>query len=84
MPLLYILDLAGTFFCERSKVQGFKGCILITIRHFVNVLYGKIDRFHIPANLEHGTWQLCGKIRIFYENFRAPILVFSLTLNVEP
>ncbi len=34
-----------------SKVQRFKGCILITIRHFVNVLYGKNDRFHIPTNL---------------------------------
>ena len=32
-------------------VQKFKGCILITIRHFVNVLYGKTDRFHIPTNL---------------------------------
>jgi len=34
-----------------SKVQRFKGCILITIRPFVNVLYGKTDRFHIPTNL---------------------------------
>jgi len=32
-------------------VQGFKGCILITIRHFAAVLYGKTDRFHIPTNL---------------------------------
>ena len=34
-----------------SKVQRFKGCVFITIRHFVNVLYGKTDRFHIPTNL---------------------------------
>jgi len=34
-----------------SKVQRFKGYILITIRHFVNVLHGKTDRFHIPTNL---------------------------------
>jgi len=32
-------------------VQRFKGCILITIRHFVNVLYGKTDRLCIPTNL---------------------------------
>jgi hypothetical protein len=32
-------------------VQRFRGCILSTIRHFVNVLYGKTDRFHIPTNL---------------------------------
>jgi len=32
-------------------VQRFKGCILITIRNFVNVLYGKTDRFQIPTNL---------------------------------
>jgi len=31
--------------------QGFKGCIFITIRRFVNVLYGGTDRFLIPANL---------------------------------
>ncbi|MFH1934960.1 MAG: hypothetical protein ABIN18_25765 [Pseudomonadota bacterium] len=34
-----------------DRVQRFKGCILITIRHFENVLYGKTDRFHIPTNL---------------------------------
>ncbi len=34
-----------------SKVQRFKGCILITIRHFVNVSYGNTDRLHIPTNL---------------------------------
>jgi hypothetical protein len=28
-------------YCNRSRVQRFKGCILITIRHFVNVLYAK-------------------------------------------
>ncbi|MFH1931642.1 MAG: hypothetical protein ABIN18_08660, partial [Pseudomonadota bacterium] len=38
-------------FRNRSWVQRFKGCILITIRHFVNVLYGKTDRLHIPTNL---------------------------------
>jgi len=36
---------------------GFKGCIIITLSHFVSVLYVKTDRFHIPTNLEHGTWQ---------------------------
>ncbi len=30
---------------------GFKSCILITIRHFVNVWYGKTDCFHIHTNL---------------------------------
>jgi hypothetical protein len=40
-----------------SKVQGFKGCILITLSHFVSFLYVKTNRFHIPTNLEHGTWQ---------------------------
>jgi len=65
-------------------VHGFKGCILITIRHFVNVLYGKTDRFHIPTNLEHGIWQLSGKTSIFYEDFGSSILSLSLTLNVEP
>ena len=34
-----------------SKVQWFSGCILITIRHFVNVLYGNTDRLYIPTNL---------------------------------
>jgi len=34
-----------------SEVQGFNGCIFITIRHFVNVLYGKTERFHILTNL---------------------------------
>jgi len=63
-----------------SKVQRFKGCILITMRHFVNVLYGKTDRFHIPTNLEHGIWQLCGKTSIFYEDFGSSILSLSLTL----
>ncbi len=38
-------------YCNRSWVQRFKGCIFITIRHFVNILYGKTDRFHIPTNL---------------------------------
>jgi hypothetical protein len=65
-------------------VQRFKGCILITIRHFVNVLYGKTDRFHIPTNMEHGIWHLCGKTSIFYEDFGSSILSLSLTLNVEP
>ena len=51
------------------------------IRHFLNVLYGKTDRFHIPTNLEHGIWQLCGKISIFYEDFGSSILSLSLTLN---
>ena len=64
-------------------VQGFKGCILITKRHFLNVLYGKTDRFHIPTNIEHGIWQLCGKTSIFYEDFGSSILSLSLTLNVE-
>ena len=32
-------------------VQRFKGYILITIRHLVNVLYGKTDRFCITTNL---------------------------------
>jgi len=63
--------------------EGFKGCILITIRHFVNVLYRKTDRFHIPTNLEYGIWQWCGNTRNFYEDFGDPISVFSLTLNVE-
>jgi hypothetical protein len=67
-----------------SEVQRFKGCILITIRHFVNVLHGKTDRFHIPTNLEHGIWQLCGKTSAFYEDFGSSILSLSLTLNVEP
>jgi hypothetical protein len=47
-------------------------------------LYGKTDRFHIPTNLEHGIWQLCGKTSIFYEDFGSSILSLSLTLNVEP
>jgi hypothetical protein len=63
-----------------SKVQRFKGCILITIRHFANVLYGKTDRFDIPTNLEHGIRQLCGKTNIFYEDFGSSILCLSLTL----
>ncbi len=67
-----------------SKVQRFKGCILITIRHFVNVLYGKTDLFHIPTDLEHGIWQLCGKTSIFCEDFGSSILSLPLTLNVEP
>jgi len=62
-----------------SKVQGFKGCILITIRYFVSVLYGKTTHFYIPINLEHGTWRLCGKPRILYEHFGDPISVFPLT-----
>jgi len=65
-------------------VQRFKGCILITICHFVNVLYGKTDRFHIPTNLENGIWQLYAKPNIFYEDFGSSILSFSLTLNPEP
>ena len=67
-----------------SKVQRFKGCILITIRHFVNVLYGKAYLFHIPTNLEHGIWQICGKTSIFYDYFGSSILSLALTLNVEP
>ena len=47
-------------------VHGFKGCILTTIRHFVDVLYGKTDCFHMPTNLEHCIWQLCGKTSIFF------------------
>ena len=69
---------------NRSRVQRFKGFIIITIRHFVNILQGKTDRFHIPTNLEHGIWQLCGKTSAFYEDFRSSILSLSLTLNVEP
>jgi len=48
--------------CNRSRFKGFpltagfKGCILITLSHFVRVLYVKIDRFHIPTNLEHSTY----------------------------
>ena len=34
-----------------SKVQRFKGCIFMTIGDFVNVLYGKTDRFHNTTNL---------------------------------
>jgi len=39
---------------------------------------------HIPTNLEHGIWQLCGKISIFCEDFGSSILCLSLTVNVEP
>ena len=62
----------------------FNGCILITIRHFINVLYGKTERFHIPMNLEHVIWQLYDKTSIFCEDFGSSILSLSLTLNVEP
>jgi hypothetical protein len=48
-----------------SKVQRFKGYIFITIHHFASILWGQNDRFHIPTNPEHGTWQGCGKTRIF-------------------
>jgi len=54
------------------------------MRQFVNVLYGKTDRFHTPTNLEHGICQLCGKTSIFYEDFGSSILSLALTLNVEP
>ena len=66
---------------NRSKVQRFKGWFLITVHHFLNALYGKTDRFHIPTNLEHGIWQLCGKSSIFYEDFGSSILSLSLTRN---
>jgi len=33
-----------------SKVQGFKGCLLISIGDFLSVLYGRTDHFHIPTN----------------------------------
>jgi hypothetical protein len=36
---------------------GLKGCALITICHFVSVLYRETDRFYVPTNLEHGIWQ---------------------------
>ena len=49
-----------------SKVQRFKGYILITIRHFANVLYGKTDRFHIPTNL-HAIADLLGYARSVHE-----------------
>jgi hypothetical protein len=47
-------------------------------------LYGKIDLFHIPTDLEHGIWQLCGKTSIFCEDFGSSISSLPLTLNVEP
>ena len=62
-------------------VHRFKGCILITMRHFVDVLYGKTDPLHIRTNLEHGIWQLCGKTSVFYEGFGSSILSLSLTRN---
>ena len=49
--------------------SGFKDCILIIMHYFVNLLYGKTDRFYIPTNPEHGIWQLLGKMNICNEDF---------------
>ena len=65
----------------------FKGCKLITIRNFVNVLFGKTERFHTPKNLEHGTWPWCGKTRFFQKGFRGSNFSFFPNpelLNPEP
>lgn len=55
----------------------------ITMRHFINVLYAKTDRFHIPTIWNMVLVSGIAKVA-FLEDFGDRISAFSLTLNVEP
>ena len=63
-----------------SKIQRLKGCIVITLRHFVNVLYGKADRFPHPH--KSGIWYLA----IMWQNqhFLRGLRGFNSVLVLNP